>query len=159
MNCYKSKSWQIVAKAFEDQLSNHSIAWVPVTNTFYPAASLFDTKAIPKISLYRYIERINLWSGCSVSCFILSYIYIQRVIRNNLQFTLTRQNAYRLILTAVLISQKFLEDRYVNNETYAGIGTLTISEINSLEIALVSLLGYKLYVNSKSYSKHYSYLR
>ena len=52
----------------------------------------------PSISVLDYLERINKYSCCSNECFILSLIYIDRLIQMN-NFALTSLNVHRVIIT------------------------------------------------------------
>ena len=104
----KPKFWQIVARAFENELFENRITWISAANTFNSIAALFDAKSIPRIGLCQFIDQIKFRTGCSDACFVVGYIYVQRALRNNLQLILTQENLYRFILSAVLLAQKFM---------------------------------------------------
>mmetsp|Transcript_13301 Transcript_13301/g.22184 ORF Transcript_13301/g.22184 Transcript_13301/m.22184 type:complete len:143 (-) Transcript_13301:1465-1893(-) len=52
----------------------------------------------PNISVLDYLERIHKYACCSNECFILSLIYIDRLIQMN-NFALTGLNVHRVIIT------------------------------------------------------------
>ena len=53
----------------------------------------------------------------------------------------------RLMLTAIVLASKFLDDRKHKNEYYAKHGDISLKEINKLEIDFLETLEYNLYVN------------
>jgi len=50
---------------------------------------------------------------------------------------------------AIIISIKFLEDKYYKNEYYARVGGVSIKELNSLELEFLSLIDFNLFVNEE----------
>jgi hypothetical protein len=59
---------------------------------------------------------------------------------------LTSLNVHRLVLTGVMLSAKFLDDRYFNNAFYAKVGGVSTPELNRLEMEMLTLLDFRLLV-------------
>eukprot|EP00826_Nyctotherus_ovalis_P042453 TRINITY_DN4368_c0_g1_i15.p1 TRINITY_DN4368_c0_g1~~TRINITY_DN4368_c0_g1_i15.p1 ORF type:complete len:126 (+),score=17.79 TRINITY_DN4368_c0_g1_i15:176-553(+) len=78
--------------------------------------SRFKSGLLPSISLYNYFLRMDKYMKCSESCFVLSFIYIDRVLMKNPDFLLTEYNIHRLSLAAVLLAIKYNEDYYFDNK-------------------------------------------
>eukprot|EP00826_Nyctotherus_ovalis_P015970 TRINITY_DN1458_c0_g1_i10.p1 TRINITY_DN1458_c0_g1~~TRINITY_DN1458_c0_g1_i10.p1 ORF type:complete len:195 (-),score=39.20 TRINITY_DN1458_c0_g1_i10:28-612(-) len=144
--------WKLLARALEQAVARQSLSWTSTVNIFNPVISPFDSKGIPGISIYSYVERIHKHAGCSDSCFILAYTYIERAV-NSPGFILSRQNIHRLLLAAMLLAIKFNDDVYANNKSYALIGGVELDEINILESSMLTLLQYQLFVDQEVYSK------
>ena len=53
-----------------------------------------------------------------------------------------------------MLSAKFFDDLFYNNAFYAKLGGVTVVEINSLELELLSLINFSLYVSSDQYDKY-----
>lgn len=53
---------------------------------------------------------------------------------------------HRLLLTCLLLAAKVLDDGGYYNKTYAFLGGISLSEMNKLEIALLSKLNYTTHV-------------
>jgi hypothetical protein len=111
----------------------------------------------PTISVLDYLERIHKYACCSNECFILSLIYIDRLIQLN-NFALTALNVHRVIITSVMLGAKFFDDQYFNNAYYAKVGGVPVTEMNLLEVELLFRLNFSLYVNTEIFKKYQSEL-
>lgn len=49
----------------------------------------------------------------------------------------------RLLLTALMIGAKFLDDRFLSNRFYAEVGGVTLQELNAMEVAMLKRLGWR----------------
>ncbi|XP_073147591.1 cyclin-U1-1 [Henckelia pumila] len=111
----------------------------------------------PGISLEKYIERIYKYTSCSPSCFVVGFVYIDRVLHKYPDSLLVSLNVHRLLLTSVLVASKILDDVHYNNAFYARVGGVSITELNRLEIELLFLLDFGVTVSSsvfESYCQH-----
>lgn len=111
----------------------------------------------PGISLEKYIERIYKYTSCSPSCFVVGFVYIDRLLHKYPDSLLVSLNVHRLLLTSVLVASKILDDVHYNNAFYARVGGVSITELNRLEIELLFLLDFKVTVSSRvfeSYCQH-----
>jgi hypothetical protein len=116
--------------------------------------TLFDSVRPPSIAVKDYLQRIQRYFGCAPECFVLSLVYIDRVLLANDWFRITRLNVHRLIITSVLLAVKFFDDVFYTNSYYAKVGGIRTKELNSLESRFLRLLHWKLYVSPKEFA-HY----
>ena len=87
----------------------------------------------PQISIQAYLERIEKYANCSPSCFVISVIYIDRLCRHSVM-SLSLLNIHRIIITAVCIAAKFLDDSYYPNLFFSQLGGIPLKELNNLEV-------------------------
>lgn len=82
---------------------------------------MFHGLRAPPISIEAYLVRIAKYAKCSPACFAHSMVHMLKLAQQDPSFAPTRLNVHRLVLTGVLISAKFLDDRYFNNAFYAKV--------------------------------------
>lgn len=111
----------------------------------------------PAITVLDYLERIHKYACCSNECFILSLIYIDRLIQLN-NFALTSLNVHRVIITSIMLAAKYFDDQYFNNAYYAKVGGVPVNEMNLLEVELLFRLNFSLFVNTEIFKKYQSEL-
>ena len=127
---------------------------VPKSSPINSPIHCFDSKSIPQISVVDYTIRIRKYSECSDSCFILAFIYIDRLLQYKPGFMLSYINIHRLILTTIILGIKYADDIYFDNCVYAKIGGVSLEELNGLERKLLQLLEYDLYVDPELYFQY-----
>ncbi len=81
----------------------------------------FQSSYAPEVSIHSYLDRIRKYSRCSDSCFIMSLIYIDRLIETR-QLILTPLNVHRLLITCIMMTAKYNDDLFYNNAYYAKLG-------------------------------------
>lgn len=64
----------------------------------------------PSISIPKYLERIYKYTNCSPSCFVLGYVYIDRLAHKHPQSLVVSLNVHRLLVTSVMVASKMLDD-------------------------------------------------
>lgn len=84
-------------------------------------------------------------------------IYIDRLVCSG-NINLTRLNVHRLIITTIMVAAKFFDDFFYVNQFFGTVGGLKPSEINSLEVELLFLLEFNLYVSKEEYERYYNTL-
>lgn len=101
----------------------HTCARVPQGAAVGPGPSLtvFHGLRAPPISIEGYLVRIAKYAKCSPACFVTSLVHMLRLAGRDASYAPTRLNVHRLLLTGVLVSAKFLDDRYFNNAYYAKV--------------------------------------
>ena len=65
----------------------------------------------------------------------------------------------RLLFVAIIISIKFLDDKYYNNEYYAKVGGVSVQELNRMEKEFLFLIGFRLFVEEELFSKYFERLK
>ncbi|CAD8187352.1 unnamed protein product [Paramecium octaurelia] len=116
-----------------------------------PIQTVFHTNKKPQISIYKYIERIKMYSYCSNECFVLALIYIDRVQERNQDVVINSYCVHRFLLACLLMSIKYNDDDYYKNDYYSRVGGITLQELNTLEQELLTLLDYQLFVSQNQY--------
>ncbi|CAN0914598.1 CYCU1-1 [Linum grandiflorum] len=72
--------------------------------------NVFQGARAPSISILSYLERLYKYTECSPSCFVVGYVYIDRLIHKHPDSLLVSLNVHRLLLTCVLVASKMLDD-------------------------------------------------
>jgi len=77
-----------------------------------PAASAFRATTKPGISVRAYMARIARFAGCSPACYVVAYVYLDRLLRRRRRLALAvdSYSVHRLLITAVLAAVKFMDD-------------------------------------------------
>ncbi|KAI4369401.1 hypothetical protein MLD38_017843 [Melastoma candidum] len=107
--------------------------------------TIFHGTRAPSMSIKLYLERIYKYSGCSTSCFVIAYVYINRLLHRT-QGWLTSLNIHRLLITGTLIASKFIDDKGYNNAHFAKVGGVSTAEINRMEINFLFSVDFRLHV-------------
>ena len=143
--------WEILADTLECIVSKMEYSQFP--NTL--CRTQFDSVTIPPITIYDYLKRINSFTQCSKSCYIIALIYIDRIIQNNPYFRLSNKNIHRVLFISILISIKFFDYVYADNYFYSKVGGMPLSEINQLELELLRLLNFKTFIDPSLYFQYF----
>ncbi|KZV49075.1 hypothetical protein F511_11026 [Dorcoceras hygrometricum] len=99
--------------------------------------SAFHGLARPNISIHSYLQRIFKYANCSPSCYVVAYIYLDRFTHRYPELQINSYSVHRLLITSVMVSAKFLDDRYYNNAYYAKVGGISTTEMNFLEVMIL----------------------
>ena len=119
----------------------------------------FHTERLPSISIGKYLERIAHYSECSDEALVMAFIHISRISHNKPDFNLNSLSIHRLLLTSIMVTVKFFDDAYYNNAFYGRVGGISLKEINHLEVDLLELIHFELFIDTKVYVRFYSELR
>ena len=118
---------------------------------------VFSANLIPNISIEEYLIRIQTYANIETSTLILSLILIDRLCQIS-NLTLTYHNIHRIIFSSIIISIKYNEDNYYDNQYYAEIAGVKIKELKLLEYNFISLLHFNLFIKDEIYEKYKQYL-
>lgn len=111
----------------------------------------FNAAVRPNISVHDYVERFYVHAQASDSVLTSALIYIDRITQKG--FILTHMNVHRLFLACVLTSAKFLQDECFKNDYFAKVGGVTLKELNRLEVELLKLISFRLFISEEQYRK------
>ncbi|KAJ1640236.1 cyclin-domain-containing protein [Pavlovales sp. CCMP2436] len=115
----------------------------------------FHSSKPPAISVSNYlVDRILKYAGVSEETMILALIYMDLVVQYNPQFVITSLNIHRLLITSVMLASKFFDDLYYNNAYYARVGGISNLEVNNLEMEMLRLISFSLYVSPELYERY-----
>ena len=103
-----------------------------------------------RLFLQRMLER----GLCSVECFVIALIYIERLLQAHPTFVITWRNVHRLVLVATMVASKMLDDHYCRNEFYADAAGVTKAELNDMELQLCFLLDFFVAVKPEQFSRY-----
>ena len=91
---------------------NDAAAAAELSAVAAPAASAFRATTKPGISVRAYMARIARFAGCSPACYVVAYVYLDRLLRSRRRLALAvdSYSVHRLLITAVLAAVKFMDD-------------------------------------------------
>ncbi|KAF2075999.1 hypothetical protein CYY_002706 [Polysphondylium violaceum] len=115
---------------------------------FYP-----PNRKPPTIGIDAYLARLLKYSPCSKECFVMSLVYIDRFLRQ-CDLIVNSMNIHRLVITSLLISTKYLDDIFYNNEFYSQVGGISLREMNSLEVCFLSMMDYTVNCSLDEFEKY-----
>lgn len=108
----------------------------------------------PGLGVEAYLGRLRTYCQCSSSCFIVSLVYIDRIVKAHPDFEVGSLNIHRLLASTVVLAAKFMDDIYYSNAYYAKVCGLSVKELNSLEVALVKMVNWKLDVSPEEFEEY-----
>eukprot|EP00931_Biecheleriopsis_adriatica_P009002 TRINITY_DN110119_c0_g1_i1.p1 TRINITY_DN110119_c0_g1~~TRINITY_DN110119_c0_g1_i1.p1 ORF type:complete len:205 (-),score=31.70 TRINITY_DN110119_c0_g1_i1:69-683(-) len=114
----------------------------------------FHSVRPPQLPIRDYLLRIAKYFQCSRECFVLSLVYIDRIVKLHPDFTICSLNIHRLLVTSVMLAVKFFEDVYYSNAYYAKVGGVRTREVNVLEGQFLQLLDWRMHVTSKEFDQY-----
>ncbi|XP_002280845.2 cyclin-P3-1 [Vitis vinifera] len=117
-----------------------------------PTITDFHSSRAPSLTVQQYMERIDKYANCSPSCYVVAFLYINRYLKR-VGVRLTSLNVHRLLITAVMLAAKFMDDMFYDNAFYAVIGGLSIKEMNSLEVKLLFDMDFRLHVTVETFRR------
>lgn len=113
--------------------------------------SPFDATRLPSVSIGDYMTRLERYCCCTDECFIVSLVYLERVLEYNPGYAITNLNVHRLLLAASILSAKFQDDDYYSNAYYSKVGGVSTEEMLLLEASLLELLHWRAHVSVEEY--------
>ncbi|EMS63928.1 hypothetical protein TRIUR3_31342 [Triticum urartu] len=116
--------------------------------------SAFRAMTKPGISVRAYMARIARFAGCSPACFVVGYIYLDRLLRRRRALAVDSYSVHRLLITTVLSAVKFMDDICYNNAYFAKVGGISLPEMNYLEVDFLFGVGFELNVSPETFG-HY----
>ncbi|KAJ4977197.1 hypothetical protein NE237_002303 [Protea cynaroides] len=108
----------------------------------------------PSISIPKYLERIYKYTNCSPSCFVVGYVYIDRLVHRHPNSPVISLNVHRLLVTSVMVASKMLDDVHYDNAFYSRVGGVSNAELNRLELELLFLMDFSLMVSSRVFESY-----
>lgn len=119
----------------------------------------FDARYSPSMGISEYAQRLQTYLRCSNDCHVLALVYIERILDHSSGFVLTELNVHRVLLAATVVAAKFQDDDIYSNKFYARVGGVAPTELEALEAALLTMLGWSAYVTPEEYDHCLSCLR
>lgn len=111
-----------------------------------PISYFFSVQAA-NISPSQYATRLRRYAKCSDTVYIHALVLLRRLAKSDPRLKLSPYNAHRLLITALVISAKFVEHAWYSNKYYAAVGGISsVREMNNLEVEMLKLLDYRVLV-------------
>ncbi|KAI5779753.1 cyclin-domain-containing protein [Geopyxis carbonaria] len=107
----------------------------------------FWCKSVPETPLEEYLFRIHRFCPLSTAVYLAASYYLHRLSITDRIIPLTRLTAHRLVLAAVRIAAKTLEDLSYPHRRFAKVGGLTDLELSRLEVSFCFLMDFELKVD------------
>lgn len=115
---------------------------------FYP----FQCKTVPPLDVKSYLCRIKQYGQCSDEAIFVGSLYVLRLSQKyGPSFPITVWSIHRILITCILLAVKFVDDVRWNNEYYSVVGGIPLTEMNALEVDMLALLEFNLYVTDDEY--------
>lgn len=109
--------------------------------------SVFFSIQEPDISTSEYLRRLVCYTQCSPSAFVVMLIYLDRAACANPLLRLCAFNLHRLLVTALMLACKILDDHCFATAHYAKVGGIpTPLEMNRLELQFLRVLDFRTHV-------------
>jgi len=111
------------------------------------------------IAVSALVDRIRRYSEASPCCFGIAVIYLERLKKRVPDLRINSNNFQRMILISTMLAAKHFDDVYFSNKVWAKIGGITTQELNKLELQMLDLLGWRLYLHRDEYEWYMEELR
>jgi hypothetical protein len=143
--------------------SNKSLPSAPLTSasrrSFSFARPMQDTsvfRAEPGMSMSSrsvsyHFARMRQYFDCSEECYVISMVYIDRLVQNTPQLSVDSVSCHRLFLAGTILAVKYHDDVHHLNTHFAKVGGLDLKELNKLEATFLSMLRWRLHVEVKEF--------
>lgn len=109
--------------------------------------SVFFSVSKPDISTEEYVRRLVNYTQCSPAAFIVMLVYLDRIATVNSRLKITAFNLHRLLVTALMLACKMLDDQCYSTLHYAKVGGIpTAREMNRLELQYLRYVDFRMHV-------------
>lgn len=122
------------------------------------AMTSFHCVRAPRVSIRDYLGRIKKFFGCSLECYVLGLLYIDRIVKRHPHIAVSQLSSHRMLICSMTLAAKFQDDCFYTNTFYAQVGGLQVQELNRLEARMAQLLDYRLYVSTEEFEIYRSIL-
>lgn len=119
----------------------------------------FYSRNPPPISIGDYLRRLHRFCPASPAVYLAASVYITRLAVDDRAIAVTRRNAHRLLLAALRVATKALEDRSYPHRRVAQVGGISVAELTRLEISFCFLAGFELLVPPEAMRRHWVVMR
>eukprot|EP00927_Polykrikos_kofoidii_P074924 TRINITY_DN70982_c0_g1_i1.p1 TRINITY_DN70982_c0_g1~~TRINITY_DN70982_c0_g1_i1.p1 ORF type:complete len:321 (-),score=58.42 TRINITY_DN70982_c0_g1_i1:485-1447(-) len=124
-----------------------------------PDLAVFFGTRVPSIDLFAYFSRLSKHFNCSPECYVTACVYIIRIVMHQPKLVVNDLSVHRLLFTSLVLAVKFHDDDHYPNAYYAKIGGVTTDVLNSLELAFLTIVEWKLHVSTREFEKYYDFMR
>ncbi|KAI8077918.1 cyclin-domain-containing protein [Gilbertella persicaria] len=93
-----------------------------------------------------YVQKVLKATQISCTCMILALYYIQKLRAAYPSIHASIGSEVRLFTTALVLANKYLDDNTFTNKTWSEVSSISISELNIMEMEFLSALDYHLHL-------------
>lgn len=128
-----------------EELMKNSLdsCYLPIERT------LFEHQTAPNIETKAYLKRLQRYCPNTNECYLSIIVYLERIHH----VSVSPHSVHRLMLVAYMLASKFFNDTFYTNTRYAKVGGISNTEINILEIQMLDLLDYNLYISMNEFDQ------
>ena len=112
----------------------------------------FHSSRAPSITLKDYVTRLFKYMKCSVECYILGLLMLERYYVAE-GFPIDVMNAFRLYLIALSVCAKIRDDKFYSNKYYSEVGGISLAEFNALEVKFLFSIRWNTHVVMEEYDR------
>ncbi|KAL8775322.1 MAG: hypothetical protein Q9209_000329 [Squamulea sp. 1 TL-2023] len=117
-------------------------------------ARKFYSKVPPPIPLEEYLLRLQKYCPMSTSVYLAAGLYIYQLAVVQKSIPVTVRNVHRLLLGALRVAGKAVDDTNFRHKRFAHVGGVTEPELGRLEIAFCFLTNFDLRVTAEMLQEH-----
>lgn len=112
----------------------------------------FRALKVPTVSVRDYLFRLHLHCPFSTPKLLalVHYMATLDVLYLEISKVLRRNTAHRLILTAIVIASKILDDRLIPQVRWSVVGGINLHQLHGLELAFFFLMNGKCWITEES---------
>lgn len=103
----------------------------------------FSLKSSPPVTITEYLDRINQYCGLSTAVYLTTSLYLYRLVHTLEILELNELNVHRILIAALRVSCKTIEDLHHKQTFVAKIGGVDNKDLLSLEISFLFLLKFQ----------------
>lgn len=134
----------------------------PRFQCFGNAVAVFQSTAVPPVSIHAYVKTLTERFGCSNSTYVAALLVVDR-LQLALggaagRLPLTAFNVHRVFLASLVVAVKYTEDIVYKNKHYAKWGGVHLKEVNRLEMVLLRCIDFDLRMTPEQYQKYEEFL-
>ena len=109
----------------------------------------FDGPPLPDVG--GYIQMLMRRQRCSPSCAVVALVYIERLEGKIPRACVNSGNIRLLLLTAMMLAGKWLEDDHFSNAEWAAVAGVSVHELNRLELFILTTLHWGVFVSQAEF--------
>lgn len=107
------------------------------------------------MSIKHYLTWIAYYTSCSNESLIFSLIFIDKLIDKNPSLLVTSWNVQCVVLTSIVVSLKYHDDRVYKSSFYAKVGGISSTNLMKLEMLFLQKMEFNLSIEKSLYRKYF----
>ena len=108
--------------------------------------------------VYKNVLRFIVKLRFELSTVVVSFIYLDEVFKNNKDL-LDVNSLEMLLLSSLILAQKYNEDRFYSEEIYYHTAKITMRKCNLIQFYFCNTINFNFFVKNKTFGKYCEYLQ